>query len=360
MKIRLLIILWLGCIALPLKSDILYLNNGEQINGELIRVTSVGLIFEIRQNAFILDCKTFNYEDVLKVLDDNGIILFQSGQLLVPDLSDYYMPPRKLSSIDAVQDTLELINQSRSIVYIKDISNEYVFYFTKKNRNEIQKIPKDQIYRINGQPMEKYQRVSPAAPSTRYLSYPYLSVEVGYGLITTHLGSLSGLKIDTSGSANPLRLRSVANNYNCLQLSLLLHIFPYLSASIVGHFSEGFSGNAENDEDVDESFYLAVAELHLTYPNYFIKPWLGIGWAHQSLTIITSTTTDATSVDIIWKSHSSGLAFSGGLDFKITDIFQFYIAGRSMPFTSKPITSISNTKIDLANTVYSAGIKIIL
>jgi hypothetical protein len=359
MKIRLLIILWLGCIALPLKSDILYLNNGEQINGELIRVTSVGLIFEIRQNAFILDCKTFNFEEVLKVVDDNGTILFQSSLLLVPDLSDYYIPPRKLSSIYAVQDTLELTDQSRSIVYIKDMSNEYVFYFTKKNRNEIQKIPKDQIYRINGQPMEKYQQVSLSAPSTRYLSYPYFSIEMGYGFIKTHLGTLSNFEIDTS-STNPIRSRSLANNYNSLQLCLLLHIHPYLSISMVGHFSEDFGGTAVNDKDVEESFYLAVAEIRLTYPNYFIKPWLGIGWAHQSLTIITNTTTDNTSVDIIWKSHSSGIAFSAGLDFKMTDIFQLYIAGRLMPFTSKPVTSISNTKIDLANTVYSAGIKIIL
>ena len=52
MKIKILILLTILGFACPLKSDTLYLKNGEQISGQLLRITPAGLIFEVRSGLF--------------------------------------------------------------------------------------------------------------------------------------------------------------------------------------------------------------------------------------------------------------------------------------------------------------------
>ena len=301
MKIIMLILLILLGLAYPLQSDTLYLNNGDQINGQLLKVTSAGLIFEVRSGLFITGYKTLPIGEVIKVIDDFGKVLFADNLVKVDYLADYYNNPQS-------------------------------------------------------QPNHDY-------PKERIMTYPSWGMEINYSFIMTHLSSLSNLKIDSTlagaGALETRQFRTVKDYYSSFQVGIFLQINPYLSIHALGFYTAGFdrSTGENNEPEKEESYYLAASEMHLTYPKYFIKPWIGLGYAHQSFTIISNFG----EFDAVWNSQSNSLEYSTGLDINITSTYMLSLAWRLMTFPDKPVSeSYGPDSIDLSNQVFTIGLKFLL
>jgi opacity protein-like surface antigen len=364
MKIIILILLILLGFAYPLKSDTLYLNNGDRINGQLLKITSAGLIFEVRSGLFITGYKTLPTGDVLKVIDDFGKVLFADNLLKVDYLADYYNNPQPQLTYLQRLDTLYLSDNSRQIVYITHVSDKFLYYQqSPAPPEETQQYPIQQIIGINGGSVKKYLQSNRDYPKERIMTYPTWGIEINYGSIMTQLGSLSNLKIDSTiagaGVLETHQFRTVNNNYSSFQLGIFLQINPYLSIHALGYYTLGFnkSTGENNEPQKEESSYLAASEIHLTYPEYFIKPWVGLGYAHQSYTIISNFG----DFDAIWNSQSNSVEYSAGLDIKSTSTSMLSLSWRLMTFPKKPVSKgYSGNSIDLAKQVFSIGLKFLL
>lgn len=361
MKKFICILIILSCSAHSVKSDTLFLKNGEQLNGELLSVTPAGLIFEMRLNGIFVEYRTYPINEVLKVVDPKKD-LFNDNKLLVLYLSDYYDPPRnpyaeknrRLYLYADIYDTLYLNDHSTLIVKIKDINRASLSYTLFREPGETQAIPLYQISLINGQPVDIYQRIYWSPPSERSFNYPYIGIEFGFGKTSTHLGKISDLIVFPGEGEGPYQFRSIDNNYTSMQLGFLIHLSPYFTAAILGHYSSGFE-ETTYDEEQDESFYLALAELRVGYPISIVKPWIGIGIAHQSLTLISNLP----SLDAVWKSQTNGIAYSAGLELTVSSPLHLYTSGHWLPFTAKQIVAADPAKVDLANLVICGGLKIV-
>ncbi len=363
MKIIISILLIILGITFPLKSDILHLNNGEMIAGQLLEVTSAGLIFEIRAGLIIQEYRTFPCGDVLQVIDDYGTMLFENNQLKVEYLSDYYNRLPQAPSLPFRLDTLYLKDNSILPVYISEISDEFIFYRSGDKRQKTTgRQSVHQVDHINGNSVEQYRQIHCFYPEKRITTFPRLGIEMGYGLISTHLGTLSNLKVDSSitgmSTTETQQFRAVSDNYNGMQVELFLEINPYLSIHALGYYIGGFSGSTVDDYEPerDESYSLAATEVHLTYPEYFIKPWAGLGFAYQSITVISNLE----GFDATWRYQSNAFDLSAGLDLAISQTVLFSLSWRSMLFPEKQIDKNHRYgSINPANQVLGGGLKII-
>ena len=191
--------------------------------------------------------------------------------------------------------------------------------------------------------------------------YPRVGIEIGISAVVNQLNHYQSIfndlseELDLSGYQSP---HTINNPAFAVNLGFIIKISRQVSLAGTSLFTIGFGDNEDYYEDV-ESFRLFFAELHYLYPLESLSPWIGIGYAFQSLTIINKYS----GVDAKLKSQANSIFFAAGLDVDINKKINFVFALRYFPFGEKEI-HISRGEIkardaiNLSNLMISSGIVI--
>jgi len=97
-----------------------------------------------------------------------------------------------------------------------------------------------------------------------------------------------------------------------------------------------------------------LAEIRLSYPLKYVMPWIGVGYASQSIKIIDRIN----EIDIKWSSHNMGFVLACGAELCLSDFLRPYIAYRDLLFLKKAAARTTTQKIDLSNQVVVGGVKL--
>ena len=322
-------------------ADEITLNDGTVLQGELLKVSRKGMIVEFispRDSSFYN--KTLPRNEVVKIIDQSGTILYDEKRLKVGNLHlhNYYFQHVRPVHLD----TIKFYDGEEIVARVINMTQDHLWYQTSMSYPHPVSIALEDISEINNQTKETYRWQWIGYSGDRLFEYPHVVVEIGYASVNTHLTALR----ETIGAT------FAEDAYSALHLGLLVAINPYISAGLLGHFLFHF-GTGESDEDDSDAYRLGLVEIRFGWPHKNIKPWIAISGASQSIILFPNSS-------FKWKSQSWGLGYGAGLEYHITDFVHIFGAVRYIPISEKNITPGTQNKIDLSNTVLSFGMQVIL
>jgi hypothetical protein len=358
------------CIALifltfqKLTADTITQSNGRTIEGQTLKVSETSIIIEVQTDKeYVISTRSIPREEVKNIIDENNMILFEDNRLLVKDLSDYYSMPNPYKQVQTKgSDTLVTEDGQVIIGNINNITTSHITYAHEHDQSKLYMIFTDKIASINGQDMNKIRneiKQNTPPPAEKVFSYPLIGIEMGLTGIFNQLNQYQNTfddlsqKLDFSGYQPP---HMIDNPIFTVNLGIMVKINRHISLSARSHFTLGFGDNEDYSED-SESFRLFLADVQYLYPLNSFSPWIGLGFAFQSITIINRYNR----IDVKFKSQENTILYEAGFDFEINTQLNFVFALRYLPFGEKEITIQTSEqitggyRIDLSNLMISAG-----
>jgi len=349
---------------LQLTADTIILNNGETIDGQTLKVTETTVIIEVQtEKEFATSTLSVSREEVKTIIDESQLKLFDDNRLRVKDLSDYYSAANPYKQVHTSgSDTLVTEDGQVIIGNIKSITVSHVTFSRGNDSSKLYTILIDKIVAINDQDLNAIRnkiRENTPPPAQKVYSYPRMGIEIGLSAV---FNQLTGYQNTFDDLAQDLDLNSyqrphaIDNPIFTVNLGFLIRISRQVSLAARSHFTLGFGDNEDFSED-SEKFRLFFAEVQYLYPLKSFSPWIGAGFAFQSVTIINRYN----NVDAKYKSQATSISLAAGFDLDVNTQLNFVFALRYLPFGEKGI-NIESTgvttdgyRIDLSNLMISAG-----
>jgi sRNA-binding regulator protein Hfq len=306
-----------------LKADTISLINGETMRGQLIKVSSSYLIFEVIDDSNRVSTLSLNHGKVLSVKDESNRTLYSHGTQQVKDLENYY----KKTSLPfiykkAQTDTIILKNGEQRIGHITSFTQRYINYrLLDKQSQSIQRSKVEDIETINGEKIHSFfSDINPyyTFPKENISTFARPSIGFGFTLIQHKLNEYKTI-------------------YN---LGFDIRIRQDICFAFTGNFTMNFDNDEDFYEDT-EGYRLFTFELRYTLPIASISPWIGAGYAMQSLTIINRIN----NVDIKLKSQSSKFLLAAGIIFNSSSRYGFIISLRYLPFGEEYVNLPANVEL---------------
>jgi len=363
--LSLLILLILSSFTI-LSADTITLSDGETMEGQLLKVTDQALIFEVLYDSTRVHTISIDRHQVISVIDESQEILYKDGHQQ-EDPEDYYQKvymPIFFKRSDV--DTIVFKNGDQIMGDITYIKGRHVSYKrSDRPSHYVFSTTVEKIESINGQDIQSDTKFSDPyypPPIKKVYYYPHPSIEFGLTLVQHHLNQYHGIYEQLAENLEDFDLeglRDINNPLIALNLGFDLKFSRYICLSFLGNFMLNFGNNKDYHEDV-EHFRLFLTELRYTFPNQSLSPWLGAGYALQSITLINNYS----GLDIKYKSQSNTLTFAAGIILKINSQFEGNFSLRYLPFGDKNISWVNQTsiqsesKINLSNIMFSASLNI--
>ena len=365
MKYVFLLILSTTALLTILSADTITLHNGETIEGQLLKVSNQALIIEVLYDVKRVVTISLDHEQVISVVDESQEILYKDGIQQEEDLEDYYQKIYLPTSTNITKkDTIVFKNGDQIVGNIISIRGSYItFKRSDKPSHLVYSSTVEKIDTINVEKVQSnltFNDPYSSPPKSREFSYPHPAIEFGLSIIQNNLNQYHGIYEELAENIEGIdrgSLRDINNPLIALNLGFDLKFSQYISVSFIGNFMLNFGDNRDYHEDT-ESFRLFLGELRYTFPLKSISPWIGVGYAYQSITLINSYS----GVDIKYKSQSNTVTFGAGIILGLQSQFGGIFSLRYLPFGDKDLRIESQsdiqtkTKIDLSNIMLSASL----
>jgi len=361
-NLTLFILIILASFAI-LSADTITLTTGETLEGQLLRAAHKALIFEVIHDSSRVITISIDREKVISVIDESQDVLYSNG-LLREDPEDYYQKVYLPIFYRSTQeDTIVLKNGKKIIADILYTKGPHILYKRlDRSASETFSIRAEEIHSINGRiiqsdviPGDPYH----APPINKIFDYPHTTIEFGVSVIQHNLNEYQGIVddlVENNENINRKPFQKISDPLIALNLGFDLKFSPSIGITFIGNFMLNYSDNKDYIEDV-ESYRLFLGELNYTYPLTSFSPWIGIGYALQSITLINRYS----GVDIKYKSQSKSYSVAVGVVLRATDRFGGIFSIRYLPFGSKnvkipnDVEFQSQPSINLTNLVISGS-----
>jgi hypothetical protein len=328
------------------------MKNGDKTTGQLLKLSQNAIIVEVITENKKVSTVSFERKLVQSVVDESGTLLYANNRLHVTNLERYYQKmfvrqnPKR-----AKVDTLVFKSGYRAEVHLLGRTVDEISYRKKDDpkttvrRAKVSKIDTllENINDLNDKPVHQYY----SEPISRNFSYPSLELQIGIALIQHSLNDhqdVTAQLAEESGNLNMIGPRKIGNPFISVEFGLGPKFTPNIIATLVANFVFN-SGNNKDHKEESEFYRLFFAELrYAILPEYNFCPWLGVGYAMQSITIINNYGR----VDLNFKAKSKTISLAGGLIISPESSLSGLIAIRYLPFGEKEIENIipsSETKI---------------
>ena len=276
-----------------LSADTITLSNGEIMEGQLLKVSGQALIIEILSDSSQVKTISLDHDQVISVVDESQEILYRNRILQEEDLEDYYKKKYLAKSfLTTKKDTIVFNNGKLIVGNITSISGNYITFMREDRPSHyVFTALVEKIYSINGMKVQsELKSIDPysSPPKTRVFYYPHPAIEFGLSIIQNNLNQYHGIYGELAEDIEGIDGRSSENVNNPLIAINLGFDFIFsqsFSVSFIGNFMLNFGDNQDYHENT-ESFRLFLGELRYTFPYKSISPWIGVGYAMQSITII--------------------------------------------------------------------------
>ena len=362
-KISLFILFILTSVAV-LCADTITLSSGETLEGQLLRVANKALIFEVIHDSSRVITISIDRESVISVIDESQDVLYSNG-LLREDPEDYYQKVYLPIFYRSTQkDTIIFKNGKKVIGDIIYTKGSYILYKRSFSpTSETFSIKAEQIYSINGMIIQSDVILSDpynAPPINKVFHYPHTTVEFGVTVIKHHLNEYQSIVddlVENNENINQKALRKINDPLIALNLGFDFKFSPSMGITFIGNFMLNYSDNEDYLHDV-ESYRLFLGEINYTYPLKSFSPWIGLGYALQSITLINRYS----GVDIKYKSQSKSYSAALGVILRATDRFGGIFSIRYLPFGTQDIIMPDNVEfqsqpsINLTNILFSGSV----
>ncbi len=346
----------------PLSADKIILSQGDTLSGQLLKVSKHHLIIEMKNKSGQVTTISLHRDEVTSVIDESDEILYENGILKEPDLKDYYHQTFPKIPIHSLQEDTIIFKNGDKV--IGKIINTHKYYIVYKRSdiptNRIYNTTLDKIETINGKSMQTtgFSRNIYATPrKIRAYHYPHAFIEFGFSFTQHNLNqyhSIFNEVIERVETIEYKKLRDINNPLIAVNLGFGIKISRFLSLAGIADFSLNF-GNDEDYSEDSEHFRLFIAELRYFYPLSSFSPWIGVGLAYQSITMINRFN----GVDIKYISSASTFSIAGGLSIDLSKGVGALIAIRYLPFGDQDVSfdrtieGNPNNKINLTNILFS-------
>lgn len=327
-------------------ADTIHLKDGKTINGQLLKVSEKMVIIETIKKGKIINI-SINRENINRITDDSKKILYENSKLNVSNLGSYYNRNDLFLNQNKV-DTLILTDGSSVLGEIIDISDTKLqlrIKYPQSEKSFLRIIPFTQISEINELPLSNVQRDKLTMKIERANVYPKLAFELGGSFAFTNLGKLKNM-IDqyliAQSQESGIHIDGIVGKYGLVQLSFIIKFSTKIGLGVTGHFDFTPEENA---------FRIMFSEFKYYFPWRSLSPWVGLGYASQSIRIAdTIYGHDAT---YSWACKSNGPSFAIGIETANETDTGFYTNIRYLLFPTKRTL---NKELDLSVILISVGI----
>jgi hypothetical protein len=358
MKNILLLILFITVSFSLLTADKITLKDGKILDGQLLKKTDEYLIIEVLRPNNQLHTISVMRDLVISVIDESKRVLYEKGRLKSVDLENFYQKsflPVNFETSD--QDTIVLTDGTSLIAYNIIIRGSYMSYKRlDKPSHLIFSSPLDKIESVN----DKYVRIylSEQDPyrlpeKTLTSSYPQPSIEFGVSLIHHQLNHYKNIFKEVADDLEipeNTNFRNINNPLISLNLGLDIAISQHFITAFLADFTLNF-GDFEDYYEDKECFRLFLGELRYRFSVEPLIPWIGAGYAMQSITLINPYQNS----QIKYKSQKNAISIAAGVEYRLIDqtgsvliVLRYLPFGEDSLFYEYDPGIKSKSKIDLS------------